>query len=59
MKKTFITCAILSLGMISFQNDELNSMVEENSLNQEIKKIEYLFEEGMEKEEFIYQEGNT
>ena len=45
--------------MISCQNDEFNSMVEENSLNQEIKKIEYLFEEGMEKEEFIYQEGNT
>lgn len=59
MKKTLITCAILSLGMISCQNDEFNSMPEENSLNQEIKKIEYLFEEGMEKEEFIYQEGNT
>lgn len=58
MKKAFITCAILSLGMISCQNDEFNSMVEENSLNQEIKKIEYLFEEGMEKKESIYQEGD-
>ena len=59
MKKTIFIGAILSLGMISCQNDEFNSMIEENTLNQEIKKIEYLMEEGAIKEESIYQEGDT
>lgn len=58
MKKTIFMCAILSLGMMSCQNDEFNSIVEENTLNQEIKKIEFLMEEGAIKEESIYQEGD-
>lgn len=40
--------------MISCQNDELNSIVEESTLNQEIKKIEFLMEEGAVKEEIQY-----
>lgn len=59
MKKTILIGAILSLGMMSCQNDEFNSMIEESTLNQEIKKIEYLMEEGAIKEESIYQEGDT
>lgn len=34
-------------------------MIEESTLNQEIKKIEYLMEEGAIKQESIYQEGDT
>lgn len=59
MKKTILIGTILSLGMTSCQNDEFNSIIEENTLNQEIKKIEYLMEDGAIKEESTYQEGDT
>lgn len=52
MKKELLMCIISSLGMISCQNDELDSMPDE-LITREINKIETEWKEGVIKEENV------